>query len=176
MSPTRSIGLSVLALLLLACTPTFNWRALATEGAPLQALMPCKPDKAERMVPLAGEPTPLQMRSCDTGGMTFAIAWADVRDAGRVAAALDGWRRASLAAVQAPTALADDAGARWAAQIGGASLAIGLQATGRDHRGQPVQMQAVHATRGTYIVQAAVYGSRLDERAAATFFEGLRLP
>lgn len=162
--------------LLAACTPTFNWRALPAEGVPLRALMPCKPDKAEREVPLGGQPTRLQMRSCDTGGHTFAVAWADVGEPARTAHALAGWRRATLLALGADPALADDAAARPPARVPGASEALGLRAEGRDHRGQPMHMQAVHAVRGTLIVQAAVYASAIDERVAATFFDGLQLP
>lgn len=163
-------------LWLAACSPTFNWRALPVDGAPLQALLPCKPEKAEREVPLAGVPTALQMRSCEAGGLTFAVAWADVREPARVPAALAGWRRASLLALKADPALADQTDAPPRPVVKGASQALGLQADGTDHRGAAMRMQAVHATRGTLIVQAAVYGPTIDERVAATFFEGLQFP
>jgi hypothetical protein len=174
--PNGLLPLLAAPLLLAACSPTFNWRALPNDGAPLQALMPCKPEKAEREVPLAGVPTTLQMRSCEAGGLTFALAWADVGDAARVAPALAGWRRATLLALQADPALADAPAAGPPRPVKGAREAIGLQAEGRDHRGAAMRMQAVHATRGTLIVQAAVYGAVIDERVAASFFEGLELP
>jgi hypothetical protein len=175
MSLFCSIGLLAVPLLLAACTPTFNWRALPAGSAPLQALLPCKPEQAEREVPLAGVTTRLQMRSCDTGGLTFAIAWADVGEPARVAPALAGWRRATLLALRADPALADDPAVRRQAQVEGASEAIGLRAQGRDHRGEAVQVHAVHAVRGTLLVQAAVYGRDIDPRVADTFFEGVRL-
>ncbi|MBL0920214.1 MAG: hypothetical protein IBJ14_16040 [Hydrogenophaga sp.] len=175
MPPFRYTGLLAVPLLLAACSPTFNWRALPVDSAPLQALMPCKPDKAEREVPLAGVPTTLQMRSCDTGGLTFAVAWADVGEPARAAPALAGWRRATLLALHASPALADEAAAQAPARVVGASEAIGLQAEGRDPRGEPVRVRAVHAARGTLLVQAAIYGRAIDERVADTFFEGLQL-
>lgn len=162
------------SLLLAACTPTFNWRALPAQGVPFRALMPCKPDEAERVVPLGGQSTRLQMRSCDTGGLTFALAWADVGDAARVAPALAGWRRATLLALQADPAAAD--APPEAVGVPGAGLALKLRAEGRDHRGETTRMQAIHATRDGLIVQAAIYGHTIDERVAATFFEGLELP
>lgn len=169
----RHLGLPALLLLIAACSPTFNWRALPADGVPLRALMPCKPDKADREVPLGGHSTRLEMRSCDTGGLTFAVAWADVGDPARVAPALAGWRRATLLALQADPALADAAPV--AVRVPGATQALGLQAEGRDHRGEPMRMQAVHATRGSLIVQVALYGPTIDERVATTFFEGLAL-
>jgi hypothetical protein len=171
MPPFRFIGPLAVPFLLAACSPTFNWRALPAEGVPLQALMPCKPDKAEREVPLAGVPTPLQMRSCDAGGLTFAVAWADVGEPARVAPALAGWRRATLLALRA----ADDTAPPAPARVVGASEALGLQAEGRDPRGEPVRVRAVHAARGTLLVQAAIYGRAIDERVAETFFDGLQL-
>lgn len=177
MSPFRTFGqpvlLAVLALFA-ACSPTFNWRALPADGVPLRALMPCKPDKAEREVPLGGQPTRLQMRSCDTGGLTFAVAWADVGDAARVPAALSGWRRATLLSLRADPALAD--AAPQAVRVPGATQALGLQAEGSGPDGDPMRMQAVHAVRGSLIVQAAIYGRAIDDRVATTFFEGLELP
>jgi hypothetical protein len=168
------MGLVAVSLLLAACTPTFNWRALPTQDVPFRALMPCKPDEAERDVPLDGQSARLQMRSCDTGGMTFAVAWADVGDVARVAPALAGWRRATLLALQADTALAD--AAPQTARVPGANLALDLRAEGRNFRGEPTRMRAIHATRGSLIVQAAIYGGAIDDRVAVTFFEGLELP
>ena len=69
-----TMGLATLLLALSACSPTFNWRELRLEGAPLQALMPCKPETAQRSVPLMGKPTALHLLACAIGGVQFAIA------------------------------------------------------------------------------------------------------
>ncbi|MGE0351184.1 hypothetical protein [Hydrogenophaga sp.] len=169
---------AVAALLALgACSPTFNWRELRPEGTPLQALMPCKPETATRQVSLDGAaPVELHMHSCDTGGLTFAVAWADMGAAGRVPAAVDGWRRATLGAVRVEPARADDPATRWNATVRGAPSASGLSAQGRDHSGQPVQMRAVHFSSGTQVYQAAVYGPVLAQEVTSTFFDGLKLP
>ncbi|MCV0439529.1 MAG: hypothetical protein K5880_12930 [Hydrogenophaga sp.] len=172
------IGFAISALLALgACTPTFNWRELRPEGTPLQALMPCKPESAARAVSFDGAaPVELHMHSCDTGGLTFAVAWADMGDAVRAPAALDGWRRASLGAVRVDPDQADDPATRWNATVRGAPVASGLTAQGRDHSDQPVQMRAVHFSSGSQVYQAAVYGPALAEEVTAAFFDGLRLP
>jgi hypothetical protein len=163
-------------LLIAACTPTFNWRTVRAEGAPLQALMPCKPDRAEREVPLGGLNATLHMLSCDTGGLTFAVAWVDAGDAARAALALQAWRRATLVAVQADPAVADDPAAQWPAALSGSDSALGLQASGRDPRGEPVKVRALHASQGGRLVHAAIYGRDIAPEQAATFFEGVTLP
>ena len=49
----------------------------------------CKPDKAEKVVPLGGRPTPLRLLGCDAGGATFAVAVAAVGEVGVRAAGQD---------------------------------------------------------------------------------------
>lgn len=165
----------MVAGLLMACSPTFNWRTVSADSAPLQALMPCKPDAASRQVPLAGVPTALQMRSCDAGGLTFAIAWADVGEAARVEPALRGWQQATRLAVRAEPAPGGAAPPGAEVRVRGADRAEGLSARGLDHRGQPIEVRAVHAVRGTHLVQAAIYGQAIDDELVRTFFEGLQL-
>lgn len=171
MPPTFLSGAALAVLMLTACSPTYNWRELRPEGSALQALMPCKPESASRTVPLAGTPAALHMLSCDTGGLTFALAWAELPDAATAARALPGWRRASLAAIQSAAEPGDTP-----TRVPGAEQAWTLQAAGRDHRGQPVRMEAVHFQRGARVYQAAVYGRSPDAEVSATYFDGLRLP
>ena len=176
MLPIRLAGALVALQLAAACSPTFNWREVRADGMPMRALMPCKPEAATRSVPLGGAPTPLHMRSCDTGGLTFTLAWAALPDAAAAPAALDGWRRASLAAIKADPALAAAPAAQVAVTIKGTDRALGLQATGVDHNGRPVQMQALHASLGGAVFQAAVYGAAPDAAVVSTFFDGVQRP
>ncbi len=162
-------------LTLAACYPTFNWRELRPEGTPLQALMPCKPETAERSVPLGGAPTVLHMQSCKASGLTFALAWANAADAAAVPATLSDWQRASLAAVRVDPALHADIAHRWTATVPGASQVQGLMAQGTDPQGQPVQTRAIYFANGAQVFQAAIYGNASDE-VSTTFFDGLKLP
>ena len=171
------MGLATLLLLALsACSPTFNWRELRLEGAPLQALMPCKPETAQRSVPLAGNPTALHLLACATEGLQFAIAWAELSDAAQVPLALASWRSASLQAIGVRSAPGDEASTAWAVAVPGAAQTLGVQASGRHPAGGAVQTRAVYFARGTQVFQAAVYGERLPPQALDAFFAGLRLP
>jgi hypothetical protein len=169
-------GVCLLELGLVACSPTYNWRELRSAGTPLQALMPCKPDVAQRPMPSGGESTTLHMHSCETGGITFAVAWADVGEAARTREALALLRRASLAAIRVDPAQVDAPALQWAPTVPGATEALGLQAQGTQHGERPVQMKAAHFARGQQVFQAAVYGPTLPDEAINPFFEGLRLP
>jgi hypothetical protein len=165
----------LMALALGACNPTFNWRETRPEGTPLEALMPCKPEVAERPVPMGGSPTVLHMQSCKAGGLTFALAWANVPDAGAVPSALIEWQRASLASIRADPAAHADPAHRWTAKVGGSTLAQGITAQGTDPQGQPVRSRAVYFARGTQVFQAAMYGPTAPDEVSAAFFEGLKL-
>jgi hypothetical protein len=67
------------------CTPAFNWREVSFDGLPVSALLPCKPDRGTRSVPLAGAPREMVMAGCQAGGATFTVA---VVNAGDTAAAV----------------------------------------------------------------------------------------
>ncbi len=76
------VGLGILGS---ACTPAFNWRDVAFEGLPVAALLPCKPDRATRSVPLAGAPRQMVMVGCVAGGATFTVAVVTVEGNGQLA-------------------------------------------------------------------------------------------
>jgi hypothetical protein len=171
---SRAAGLAAL-LAVSACNPTFNWRELRLDGTPLQALLPCKPESATRVVPLAGTPTELHMHSCEAGGLRFAVAWADVGDVAQVPVALAAWRSASLQAIRVVPPPVDDPSTQWGVTVAGAPAAQGVSAQGQDPQGQPVQTRAAYFAQGTQVYQAAVYGAKLSDEAVDGFFAGLRL-
>jgi hypothetical protein len=76
------------SLWLVACTPAFNWRDVAFEGLPVAALLPCKPDRATRTVPLAGAQRQMVMAGCQAGGAMFTVAVVTVTDSGQAAQVL----------------------------------------------------------------------------------------
>jgi hypothetical protein len=82
-------ALYLIALTLLAttnaCTPAFNWRDVGFDNLPVAALLPCKPDRATRMVPVAGAPRAMVMAGCEAGGVMFTVAVVTVEDANQIA-------------------------------------------------------------------------------------------
>ena len=167
----RLSTLAVLALATLAaCNPTFNWRDVRLEDTRLSLLMPCKPDTAQKTVPMAGQPTELMLLSCDAGGVTFAVAAADVKDASKVAATLAQWQSATLANMKAAPAT-NAAALKIAGAAGGAVL---VKATGQRANGQAVGSQAAYFVQGTQVFQAVMYADKISVDVAETFFSGLK--
>jgi len=166
----------VLVLVLAACSPTFNWREVPIADAGLVALLPCKPDRANRALPLGAESVQVDMAGCETGGATFAVAHASAGSPAQAEAWLTAWRAAmrnQLGAVQVNETPA-------AVQRATATPApVRLES-------QPVQPSAASVQvlwfaqsqkdGSVALYQATVLGRPSTPEAAKTFFEGLRLP
>lgn len=68
-----------------ACTPTFNWRDVGFDNLPIAALLPCKPDRATRSLPIAGVQRTMVMAGCQAGGATFTVAVVTLDNASQTA-------------------------------------------------------------------------------------------
>lgn len=161
------------SLLLMACTPTFNWREARPAGTGLTLLLPCKPDQAQRSVPLGGQPTELAMLGCDAGDATFALGVATVNDASQVGAVLAGWQTTTLANMKAT-----GAGQATALKLPGAAVqppAVLVRADGQRADGRAVQSQAAYFAQGRQVFQAVIYADQITPEVAETFFSSLRL-
>ena len=167
----RFLILAVLAMLTLAgCNPTFNWRDVRPDNTRLSLLMPCKPDKAQKTVPLGGQPTELMLLSCDAGGVTFALALADVGDASKTATILGQWQIATLANMKAMPATQGAVIKLPGLPSGG----VIVKATGKRANGEAVTSQAAYFAQGSQVFQAVIYASNISADVADTFFSGLK--
>lgn len=169
-------ALYVLLAGLAACSPALEWRNLALPELGIEASLPCKPERAERSVELAGQPAQVLMHSCEAGGATFAVACAPLAEPSRAGAALRHWRAAVLAAAQAGTARDTPflpAGALDLPQ------SVRTVAEVRAPDGSAVQMQAAWfaRVRGDTVqaCHAMVYARALPVATADVFFGALAL-
>jgi hypothetical protein len=166
-------------LLVVACSPTFNWRDTALDGAALRAQMPCKPERAERQVPLTASGTTLRLMSCEAGGLTFALAWATLDTADGVPAVLDTWQQAgwtSLRQSVVAPAVSPAGWTAWPVTVARAQHLRAWQGPGLDHQGRTVMAAQLYFAHGAVVYQAAVYGPSIDAATLAPFVEALRLP
>lgn len=154
---------------LLACSPTFNWREVRVGDGALQALLPCKPDKAERQVPLQAQHATLYMASCDVGDTTFAVASLRLPDGVDAVAAANAWKLATLASLKASPAQARE----WPVPARAGMPLAGWQANGVRHTGQAVQARVLPLALGRELYQAAVYGD-VPAEVLTTWLDGLR--
>lgn len=154
------------------CSPTFNWRDVHPEQTPLTALFPCKPDKTVRTLSLGSREVSMTMLGCNAGDATFALAFADVKNAAEAAVALGQWRSATLANLRVQSS------SELPFLIPGASVSppsVQVQARGARADGSPVVAQAAWFAAGSVVFQAVVYADKLSPAAVDTYFSGLRL-
>ncbi|MBM3362331.1 MAG: hypothetical protein ACKOCZ_07835 [Betaproteobacteria bacterium] len=159
-----------LSLLLLACSPALNWREVRVEGGGLSVLLPCKPDRATKTVPLGGSPATLAVMGCEAAGAMFVVSVAELGQAERSATVLLQWQDLTLAHMRAVQPV------RQPVQVAGAAgAAVRIAARGSHPDGQAVEAQAIFFARGSQIFQAVVYAPRISPDAAETFFASLKL-
>ena len=167
-----TLALAAAALTLTACSPSLNWRQVRSDAAPLTLLLPCKPDRAQKEVPLGGVPVTLSMLGCEADGVTFAVSVADIGDTTRASAVLAQWQALTLAHMRAQAPNLQPA------KVPGAGTdpaPVRVQARGQQADGRAVEGQALYFARGSLLVQAVVYAPRIAPEAADTFFGGLAL-
>lgn len=182
---TRAGSMSLAAAWAAACSPTLDWRTVQQEGTPVTALLPCKPERATRDVPLRGPqqpPVTLHMLSCEAAGHTFAVAAVRLPEAwgpGEGPAGwIDDWQRASWATLQLQPG-PHGAPPGWAAvpcvMRGPAVAQRCWRGPGRTPAGAPVQAELHWTSDGRWLAQVALYGPGLSPDAHETFFGGLAL-
>lgn len=167
--------LSGLALLVLAssgCSPSLDWREVRPEGAGLVVLFPCRPAVHAREVGLAGRPVRLQLHSCATDGVTWALALADVQDPAQVGPALRELRRSAaenLGAVPGPVEPWPIPGQTPQPESGRVTV------SGRSPQGAAIVSRAAFFSRGTLVFQVTALGGQPAPQSLEPFFTGIRL-
>ena len=161
------------SLLLNGCSPTFNWRDVRPDQTPLVALFPCKPDQGERVVMLGAKEVTMKMLACDAGGVTFALAYANMGSPALTGVALAQWKAVTLGHLRAQSVIEQPFALK------GAELSappVQVAARGAHPDGSAVAVQAVWFAAGPVVFQAAVYATVANPAAAEAYFAGLRLP
>ena len=158
---------------LAGCSPTFNWREvpLGPDGA--KALLPCKPDRAERPEQLGRESVMLQMVGCKAGGATFALAWMPAGDVEQARVRLAHWRAATRA--RWPAAQIEEQPASYPrAAPEPAPVALTLRAAAGNAR--MLWFAHTQPDGRNVLYQAIVLGVPRSAAASKTFFDGVSLP
>lgn len=160
------------ALMLVACSPTFDWRELHPEGSGISVLFPCKPDRHARPVRLVGQSVTVQMLVCSAGGVTFALSFFDVGGPAAVGAMLDELGRLAVGNVGGTVTRSQPA---LVTGMAPSDKALRLSIAGRLPDGVAVNEQVVLFARGLRVYQASLIGAKLDAESVETFVTSLRL-
>ena len=167
----RIFGGLAAAAALVGCSPTYDWRSVPLPGTELVTELPCKPSRFQRDVVVAGVPLQLFMLSCETGGVTYGVASADVGDPAKVDAVLLGLRVAAAAAIRSAEPPAGALNLQGVTPFSGNSS---VHLHGQRPDGEAVDEEIRVFARGTRVFQASAVGASLPEVALKPFEDGLR--
>ena len=170
----RAGSLAIWAAILAACSPVLDWREVRPEESGAVALFPCRPASHARRLRLGAAEAEMFLYACSASGATFALAYADVSEPGRVEAALAALRGA------ASTNVGGTVQPDGELNVPGTTPnrhAQRLRIVGHLPDGRETQMAVGFFVKGTRVFQASVVSPRpLDADAVSTFFAGLNVP
>ena len=154
------------ALATLGCSPALNWREVPLGGA--KVMLPCKPDRAQRPVPLGVQPMTMEMVGCEADGALFAASRVEVPQAEQ-AATLARWYSASMNSL-GEIAQSQAGPPPWK----GRSLAATGQGKAPD--GSVVQARFLWQAGSRELILLAVYAPRVTTEMTEPFLIDLKLP
>ncbi len=166
------ILLAGMALMLLACSPSFNWREVRGTDAPYTVLLPAKPASFARPVDLGGIKVEMSMTAAEVDDTSFAIASAKLEDPAQQQAALAAMQTAMLRNISSTQHTTKTV-----------TLKSGVQATevvavGAGRGGKTaLALHARFAAHGGRVYQAVALGPReqLGDEVADTFLSSFAL-
>ena len=165
----RLLAIPLLALVLSACDPHYNWRDYRSKDAPYSVLLPGKPATHARDVRLGELPVRMTMTAAEVDDVVFAVGSAELTDAAQAPAA--------LLAMQ--TALARNIGATITSQstaASGAHTTVSIEARGM-RNGEPTLLVGRFVARERQVYQVVVMGAErhISREQVATFLDSFKL-
>jgi len=165
----RLLAVPLLALVLSACDPHYNWRDYRSKDAPYSVLLPGKPATHARDVRLGELPVRITMTAAEVDDVVFAVGSAELTDAAQAPAA--------LLAMQ--TALARNIGATITSQAtvaDGAQTTVSIEAKGM-RNGEPALLIGRFIARERRVYQVVVMGAErhIAREQVAAFLDSFKL-
>lgn len=165
----RLLTVPLLALMLVACDPHYNWRDYRSRDAPYSVLLPGKPATHAREVRLGELPVTMTMTAAEVDDVVFAVGSAELADAAQAPGA--------LLAMQ--TALARNIGATITSHVtavAGAQTTVSVEAKGM-RNGEPTLLVGRFIARERRVYQVVVMGAErhVAREQVETFLASFKL-
>lgn len=175
MSSLKSMGPLAVLMLLLACSPALNWRSVRIDEVSLQAALPCKPDRAVRQVPWAGQSVDMNLVGCEARGAMWTVASLALPPHMSVGEGLAQWRQITLAHLRS------DVGAASRLFVPPGALEVPqstrLHVRGQSPDGAVLEVDLAWFARasssGAFLYQAAIYAPVPEAEGVETLLAGL---
>ncbi|MDO9192340.1 MAG: hypothetical protein Q7U12_05540 [Undibacterium sp.] len=167
-SSIKSLAI-LLAIVLTACSPKFDWREVRGSDAPFTVLMPAKPATFSREMQLNDVMLKMQMTAADAEGVSFAVGSAKVDDAGKIPGVLQAMQKGMLNNIHGNI---DGKVVRDSNPANKDLIAYGTL-----QNGQPVKLVARFVSRGAWVYQAVIIGKEkaLTPEVVDTFMTSFKI-
>lgn len=169
---SRALWPAAASVLWVACTPTLDWREVRPADSGAVVLLPCKPNTRARTVALGDANAKLHLHACSAGGVTWALAHADIGDPAAIGLALSTLRE-SLAANLGTTERASVPW--WVSGMTPNAQALRVSFDGRLPAAGAVHAEAAFFAKGTRVCQTTAVGPHVDDSALSTYFGSVKL-
>ena len=155
----------MLALLLSACSPKYDWRDYRSSDAPYAVLFPSKPATQTRSIKLDQLDISMTMSAADIDGVIFAVGSAQLADAAQAPAAVEAMKTAMVKNINATVTSSKT--------LDGGALEVDASGT---ERGQPMRLIGRFLAKDKRIYQVVVIGpaARMDADSVETFLASFK--
>ncbi len=150
----------LLATVLSACSPKYDWRDYRSTDAPYAVLFPGKPATQTRHIKLDQLDVNMTMTAADVDGVVFAVGNAQLADAAQAPAAIAAMRTAMVHNIGGTITRSND------------NLPLEIEASGRNMR-----LIGRFLSKDRRIYQVVVVGSaqKIESETVETFFSSFKL-
>ena len=176
LNPVLLAALFLMQTLINGCSPSLNWREVLV--GQMVAMLPCKPDRAQRSVTLAETSVNIDMAGCEADGALYAVSHVHLADPGSAGDVVRNWRSATLSnmrAIERLTATGEGAGNHADIMSSGATATPPIRVHGVKADGTPVQAALSWLISGGDVYHLAVYGQTLTPAHTETIFTQSRI-
>lgn len=167
----RRAAVATCCIMLLACSPKFDWREVRGSAAPYLVTLPGKPATHARDINLNGLPVTMTMTGAQVDDVTFAVGSVELPDQAQSAHALAAMRTALVRNIDG-TVIEEKTSAK-----GNGPAVIEIEASGPMQDGKRLLL-ARFVAKDRHVYQVIVVGNESDvsREAAETFFQSFELP
>jgi hypothetical protein len=166
-SPLSRTACLACALILIACSPKYNWREVRGTAAPFVVTLPAKPATHARTVNLDGTQVTMTMTGAEVDDVTFAVGSAELADPALAEKSLEAMKTAMVRNIGGTIRHEETSAA------GTTPATIDIEAIGAPApNGRERLLLARFVAKGPHAYQAIVVGNEKDvsREAADTFF------
>lgn len=158
------LPLPLLAMLLVGCTPTWNWREVRGTPIAFTVLLPAKPSTHARKVNLDGTEVTMTMTAAEVEGTTFAVGTAELPAASQTEKALQAMKTALVRNINGTIK-------KESAYAAGDAHGIQLEAEGK---GRHLALRLVARDRFVYQVLVAGRADAVNQESTDTFLSSFK--